>query len=188
LDLLADVSVVAVTLQTGAEGPPLEVDLEVAGAAADVVLRLLERGARIGDGVDERSLEAHDIGVSATHRVMNNAIRNALGRAAELVRVDTPERWQGLERKLMVAVHPLSGVASPTAFDLNTGRLCVMASRHRAGLVFVSRDHVGRTLESYIPAAEQAVGQPDVVGRGHAHHETFWDRLASRGQLLRLTA
>jgi hypothetical protein len=31
----------------------------------------------------------------------------------EKVMVDTPERWQGLERPLMILVHPLSGVSPP---------------------------------------------------------------------------
>jgi hypothetical protein len=188
LEMLGERSVAAVALPTDPEGPPFEVDPEVAGATADVVKRLLDRSAWVADGSDERSLEPGDIGVTSTHRVMNNEIRSALGRVGDLVRVDTPERWQGLERKVMVAVHPLSSVEAPTRFDLETGRLCVMASRHRAGLVLVSRDHVPGSLESFIPAAEQAVGRPDVVGRGHSDHLAFWDRIESAGQLFRLSA
>lgn len=45
----------------------------------------------------------------------------------------------------MIAVHPLSGVLRPSAFDLETGRLCVMASRHLAGMVVLGRDHLGLT-------------------------------------------
>ena len=37
-------------------------------------------------------------------------------------------------------VHPLSGVVTPSDFDLETGRLCVMASRHKAGLIVLTRD------------------------------------------------
>jgi hypothetical protein len=102
---------------------------------------------------------------------MNGVIESALGSLRGLVRVDTPERWQGLERKVMVVVHPLSGVVSPSGFDLGTGRLCVMASRHRAGLVVVSRDHI-----------------PDMVGRGHFDHLAFWERLESDGRVLPLSA
>ena len=74
----------------------------------------------------------------------------------------------------MIAVHPLSGVVRPSAFDLETGRLCVMASRHRSGLIVVSRDHVAETLDTHIPSAEQAVGRPDVSGRGHSQNLRFW--------------
>ena len=77
----------------------------------------------------------------------------------------------------MIVVHPLSGVTRPSAFDLETGRLCVMASRHRGGLIVVTRDHLADTLDGFIPSADQPIGRPDVVGRGHTQHITFWQRL-----------
>jgi hypothetical protein len=86
----------------------------------------------------------------------------------------------------MIALHPLSGVAEPSSFDLETGRLCVMASRHRCGLVIVTRDHVGAALEQFTPAADQAVGQPDANGRGHAQHVAFWKALQDRARLVSL--
>jgi hypothetical protein len=52
---------------------------------------------------------------------------------------NTVERWQDLKRKVMLVVHPRSGMVRPPAFDLETGRLCVMASRHKGGRVIVSR-------------------------------------------------
>jgi hypothetical protein len=177
-----------ITLTTDPEGPPFEVDPAVATVAAEVVKRLLERGAEVQDGERNGVLGPEDIGIAATHRVMNTAIQDALGPLRSWVRVDTPERWQGLEKRVMVVVHPLSGVAAPSAFDLETGRLCVMASRHRAGMVMVSRDHVPTTLEGYIPAADQALGRPDVVGRGHAAHLRFWERLSEARAILPLSA
>ena len=149
-------------------GPPLEEDVEVAEAAVAIAKRMLARGATVVSEAGSRPLTASDIGLTATHRVMNTRMTEALGALAGEVRVDTPERWQGLEREVIIAVHPLSGVVRPTAFDLSTGRLCVMASRHRTGLILVTRDHVPRTLEEYLPVADQAVGLPDEAGRGHA--------------------
>ncbi len=183
LERLGETSIAAITVRTDPEGPPFEVDEAVAGVAADLVSRLLDRGADVSDGLTEATIEPQDIGIAATHRVMNTAIADALGGLRSVVRVDTPERWQGLERKVMVAVHPLSGVGAPNGFDLSTGRLCVMASRHRAGLVVISRDHVSRTLDEYIPSAEQPLGRPDVVGRGHGDHLAFWERLTDGGAL-----
>jgi hypothetical protein len=188
LEMLGEGSVAALTLPTHPEGPPFEVDPAVAGVAAEVTCRLLDRGAEVADGLGTGPVSPEDIGITASHRVMNGVIESALGSLRGLVRVDTPERWQGLERKVMVVVHPLSGVVSPSGFDLGTGRLCVMASRHRAGLVVVSRDHIPRTLESYIPAAEQPIGRPDMVGRGHFDHLAFWERLESDGRVLPLSA
>jgi hypothetical protein len=125
------------------------------------------------------------VGIAATHRVVNTAIWQALPeRLRGEVVVDTPERWQGLQRKVMIVVHPLSGVMAPSAFDLETGRLCVMASRHRAGLIVVSRDHVRSTLETHIPAAEQPVGRPDVTGRGHQANLRFWEGMEEANRVV----
>jgi hypothetical protein len=187
IDRLGESSAAVATLPTRPGGPPLEYDREVADLAAKIVGRLLQRGALVADrdGGKAAELKPCDIGISATHRVMNSALHLSLpSKCRDMktgIRVDTPERWQGLERKVMVVVHPLSGVVRPSAFDLETGRLCVMASRHRAGMIVVSRDHVPQTLQWYFPAAEQAVGRPDVTGRGHWQNLRFWETLAERG-------
>ena len=98
--------------------------------------------------------------------------------------VDTPERWQGLERKIFVAVHPLSGVTRPSDFDLETGRLCVMASRHKVGLIIVGRSHIFDTLDEHLPSAQQALGRPDVAGRGHKQNLGFWQTLIESGRVV----
>ena len=173
-------SVVALTLPTQPEGPPLEDDAEIAELAAKVAARLLERRAEIVLGDQSGHLEADQVGLCATHRIMNAAMELRLpARLRKYVNVDTPERWQGLERHAMVIAHPLSGVTNPSDFDLETGRLCVMASRHKAGLVIVARDHITHTLDSHLPVAEQPVGRPDVSGRGHYQNTTFWSRLVT---------
>lgn len=189
LDLLAETSVAAITISTPEEGPPLELDEDIARLAAATAVRLLERGAEVvdDDTGEVRTLEPSDIGLAATHRVVNTAMHQALPsnlRGAAGVGVDTPERWQGLERKLMIVVHPLSGVTHPSAFDLETGRLCVMTSRHRAGLIVVGRDHIQSTLETHIPSADQAIGRPDVAGRGHAANLQFWETMAASGRVV----
>ena len=180
IDLLDGGSAVATTLTTPECGPPLERDDELAAAAAAIASRLLERATHVvdGEGKPARRLEPADIGISATHRIMNAALQAALpARIRSSLRVDTPERWQGLQCPVMIVVHPLSGVVHPSPFDLETGRLCVMASRHQAGMIVVTRDHVRETLETHIPSAEQAVGRPDIAGRGHHQHFAFWSTL-----------
>jgi hypothetical protein len=174
------------TIATPSHGPPIEVDPEIAAAAATVVGELLRWGTSVRLDGSERPLAPADIGVTSSHRVMNAAVTSALGARGNDVRVDTPERWQGLERPVMIAIHPLSGVINPSAFDLETGRLCVMASRHQAGLILLTRDHVARTLLNYVPSAGQAPGRPDVVGRGHDAHLTFWERLEQAGSIAAL--
>lgn len=183
---LADGRPLVLTVPTPLHGPPLEVDHEVAEAVAAVVAALLtpDSKVRLGAAADPaRPLVPADVGVSSSHRVMNAAIAKALAAWNGSIRVDTPERWQGLERPMMIVVHPLSGVVDPSAFDLETGRLCVMASRHQAGLVVLSRDHVGSTLADFVPGAGQAPGRPDVVGRGHHAHIRFWESLNDQGRV-----
>lgn len=184
LSLLTTGSVALLTLPTPAGGPPLEEDRELAALAVSVVRRLLDEGSSVTDEHGKAPLRPEDIGLSATHRVMNTRLLDDLGDLAGRVRVDTPERWQGLERKVMVVIHPLSGVTHPTPFDLSTGRLCVMASRHSVGLVLVSRDHVGASLEAFLPLAEQAVGLPDEAGRGRAQNLDVWRQLEKAGRVV----
>ncbi|MFO0609377.1 MAG: AAA family ATPase [Polyangiales bacterium] len=184
IELLAHGSLSLLTLPTPDDGAPAD-DRDLAATAADVVRRLLDRRAVATIDGAERRLTAADVGVVATHRATNARVAEALGSLAGAVRVDTPERWQGLEREVMVAVHPLSSATSPTGFDLATGRLCVMLSRHRAGLVVVSRDHVGETLAAHAPAADQAPGAEDANGRGHAQHTAAWRWFEANGRVAR---
>ncbi len=185
LGLLRDGRPVVVTIPTPDFGPPVEVDPEIAALVRRLVDDLLTSGATIRSGGDTRArVTPADIGVSSSHRVMNSALEAELADLGPDLRVDTPERWQGLERPLMIVVHPLAGVTDPSAFDIETGRLCVMTSRHQAGLVIVTRDHVGETLANFIPSAGQAPGRPDVVGRGHDAHIRFWEALESQGRVV----
>jgi AAA domain len=186
IDSLARASVAALTIPTPDEGPPMHSDAELARHAAALVQRLLSRDAHVRKDNKTQPLRPEDIGICSTHRVMNSELALTLPRSLRgRVIVDTPERWQGLERALMIFVHPLSGVVRPTSFDLETGRLCVMASRHTAGAVILARDHVTETLETCIPSATQPVGRPDVSGRGLFDNLSFWSSLRERGQVHR---
>lgn len=180
--LLGDHSTIIYTHPTGDEGVPMETDTELAQVAADIVSRLLELGCEVATSADDhdhpKMLTPSLIGIVSTHNLMNSAIEACLPKqfqGSDGVRVTTPERWQGLERPVMIAIHPLSGVRNPSAFDLETGRLCVMASRHQSACIFVTRDHVGHTLEAHLPQADQALGRGDTVGKGHAQHRSFWN-------------
>lgn len=162
-------------------GGVTQADKDVARAAAEAVVRLLDRSGQVTKsdrGVQAQRLGPASIGVAASHRVMVQEITAALPDAIRAdVKVDTAERWQGLERDVMVVVHPLSSMVNPGSFDLETGRLCVMASRHEVGLLVVGRDHIGETLAKVLPAAEQPIGRPDIVAAGLQRHREFWQHL-----------
>jgi hypothetical protein len=154
-----------------------------------MAVRILERQPECFHDGDCSPLKPSEIGLCATHHVMNAQmalVQQRYGRKLKGVAIDTPERWQGLERKVMVVVHPLSGVVNPSEFDLETGRLCVMASRHQIALVVVSRDHLRDTLAAHLPVAGQAVGRPDVAGRGHHQNSVFWNTLVEQDRVIQV--
>ncbi|MGW8765050.1 AAA domain-containing protein [Streptomyces sp. NPDC055815] len=162
-------------------------DPEAVGAIALVVRRLLDRG---GAAVSERSetpvpLTPDRIAVGTAHRDQAAAVRAAL---AELgvagVTVDTANRLQGREYDVTVVLHPLSGRPDATAFHLETGRLCVLASRHRHACIVVCRAGVAELLDEH-PSTDPvqlgvAVSFPDGWEANHAvlshleEHRVSW--------------
>ncbi|MDF2255386.1 AAA family ATPase [Streptomyces ferralitis] len=127
-------------------------DPEAVAALAQVVRRLLDRG---GVTVSERAedpvpLTADRIAVGTAHRDQAAAVRAALARLGVTgVAVDTANRLQGREFDVTVVLHPLSGRPDATAFHLETGRLCVLASRHRHACVVVCRAGVTGLLDEH---------------------------------------
>lgn len=137
-------------------------DPEAVRAVARVVRRLLDRGgATTGEAGPDAAgapapapLTAARIAVGTAHRDQAAAVRAAL---AELgvtgVAVDTANRLQGREFEVTVVLHPLSGRPDATAFHLETGRLCVLASRHRHACIVVCRAGVADLLDEH-PSTE----------------------------------
>ena len=130
-------------------------DAEAARACADLALRLLERGARTRcerhrDGTD---LTAERIAIGTAHRDQAAVIRGMLGPAGAGITVDTANRLQGREYDVTVVLHPLSGRRDASAFHLEAGRLCVLASRHRHACLVVARAGIPELLDAY-PSTE----------------------------------
>jgi hypothetical protein len=106
-------------------------DPMVAAAAANRVRELLEDGRLIEADGNTRQLNASDLAVITPHVDQATAIA---ARLADLpgVLIGTANQAQGLEREAVVVVHPLVGYRDAPPFALDTGRLCVALSRHRA--------------------------------------------------------
>ncbi|WP_269857776.1 AAA domain-containing protein [Streptomyces sp. RPT161] len=164
-------------------------DPEAVAAVAQVVRRLLDRG---GVTVSERAeepvpLTADRVAVGTAHRDQAAAVRAALARLGVTgVAVDTANRLQGREFDVTVVLHPLSGRPDATAFHLETGRLCVLASRHRHACVVVCRAGVAGLLDEH-PSMEPVqlgvtVKFPDGWEANHAvlarlsEHRVRWRR------------
>ncbi|MEU0052830.1 AAA family ATPase [Streptomyces sp. NPDC006309] len=139
-------------------------DPEAVRAVAAVVRRLLDRGGaavsepppspRPPTGSSATPLTADRVAVGTAHRDQAAAVRAALaGLGVQDVTVDTANRLQGREYDVTVVLHPLSGRPDATAFHLETGRLCVLASRHRHACIVVCRAGVSDLLDDY-PSTE----------------------------------
>ena len=150
-------------------------DPEAVAAVASVVRSLLTRG---GLAYGERSPEPSAltrarVAVGTAHRDQAAAVRAALAAAGfPEVTVDTANRLQGREFDVTVVLHPLSGRPDATSFHLESGRLCVLTSRHRHACVVVCRAGVARLLDEH-PSAEPVelgaeVAFPDGWEANHA--------------------
>jgi len=130
-------------------------DGEAADAAASLAARLLTRRAV---GTCERHpagrpLGPQNIAIGVAHRDQADQIRQALANSpaptAEMIRVDTANRLQGAEFDVTIVLHPLSGRSDATAFHLEAGRLCVLASRHRHACIIVARAGIADILDAH---------------------------------------
>ncbi|MFE9694861.1 AAA domain-containing protein [Micromonospora sp. NPDC005806] len=134
----------------------LRTDGEATAACADLALRVLRRGAV---AVSEQAaggtpVTADRIAIGAAHRDQAAAIRARLGAAGAGITVDTANRLQGREYDVTIVLHPLSGRRDATAFHLETGRLCVLTSRHRHACIVVARAGIPELLDAH-PSTER---------------------------------
>lgn len=130
-------------------------DSEAVQACAALAARLLQRGCVAYSEAHPGGMPAgaDRIAIGTAHRDQARAIRNALGPALAAVTVDTANRLQGREFDVTIVLHPLSGRVDATAFHLEAGRLCVLASRHRHACIVVARAGIPELLDAY-PSTE----------------------------------
>ncbi|WP_432984246.1 AAA domain-containing protein [Dactylosporangium sp. CA-233914] len=128
----------------------MRTDAEVAQACASLAIRLLERGAV---AVSEKSpagapVSADRIAIGTAHRDQAAAVRRFLSPDSTIT-VDTANRLQGREYDVTIVWHPLSGRRDATAFHLESGRLCVLTSRHRHACIAVARAGITELLDAH---------------------------------------
>jgi hypothetical protein len=156
-------------------------DPEAVRALAQVVRRLLDRGgATVSErGPDPSPLTADRIAVGTAHRDQAAAVRSALADLGVTeVTVDTANRLQGREFDVTVVLHPLSGRPDATAFHLETGRLCVLASRHRHACIVVCRAGVPDLLDDHPSTEPVQLGVTVKFPDGWEAHHAVLARLA----------
>ncbi|WP_424532215.1 AAA family ATPase [Sphaerisporangium viridialbum] len=126
-------------------------DAEAVQAVAVLAARLLQRAPVTLSERGERPVTPDRIAIGAAHRDQVAAIQ-AAGLPAG-VTVDTANRLQGREYDVTIVLHPLSGRRDATAFHLESGRLCVLTSRHRHACVVVARAGIPELLDAH-PSSE----------------------------------
>lgn len=177
-------SLVAVTIP-GNSPPHEEADLELARTMAQLANRLL---VRQGEWMGERVLTQADIGCIDPHVISGGAISYALRQLGHnLIRVDTVEKWQGLQMPISIVRHPLSSPAKPTGFDLQAGRWCVALSRHQIGSIIVARASVTDVIRDYVHTCDTvAAGARDTTWNGFQAHRMIWSELLDKGRVFAL--
>jgi hypothetical protein len=179
--IAAGQSLVALTLP-GRAPAHQEADLELATLMAHVADRVLMRQA---EWMGERSLHEGDVGCIDPHVVSGGAIADRLRqRGRDGIRVDTVERWQGLQLPISIVRHPLSLPEQPVAFDLEAGRWCVSLSRHQIGCIVVAREAVRGVIADYVHGCDTvAAGAEDATLSGFEAHRRIWTSLKSQGRV-----
>jgi hypothetical protein len=187
LDLLTGGATMVGLLLPASDGPVDNVDEDVSRLTADVVERLLKRGALLGAG---RPLLQENIGCIDPHVASGARTRAALrghGLSTDAVMVETPEIWQGLQLPLLLVKHPLSGKRRLDGFVLEPGRLGVALSRHLVACIIVGRDGVREALDSHDhDCSERPMSAEDSEWAGWRAHWSLWDRLEQLGRLVRV--
>lgn len=126
-------------------------DAEAVNACARLAARLLERGPVAHDEHGSHPVGPDRVAIGCAHKDQVAAIRAACAAAGvpDGVTVDTANRLQGREYDVTIVLHPLSGRRDATAFHLESGRLCVLTSRHRHACIVVARAGIPELLDAH---------------------------------------
>jgi hypothetical protein len=170
----------------------LRTDAEAVDACAELAARVLLRGAVAVSEQGPHDVTAGRIAIGVAHRDQAAAVRRALAARAAAYPVlngpdrdvtkvvaDTANRLQGREFDMTIMLHPLSGRRDATAFHLEAGRLCVLASRHRHACVVVARAGIPELLDAHPSAEPVHLGVPVKFPDGWEAHQSFMAHLAN---------
>ncbi|SLH40722.1 recombinase B [Mycobacteroides abscessus subsp. massiliense] len=121
-------------------------DLGLIDAVVARVRELLSRTTYVTSS-GARALSEQDVAVVVPHVNQAAAVRAMLADHPDVL-CGTANSLQGQERAAVVAVHPMAGRRSVEQFALDTGRLCVMLSRHRSHLSLLVDEQTDSVLNA----------------------------------------
>ena len=165
----------------------IRTDAEAVEACAALADRLVQREAAAVDRAAgyQRTVTPDRIAIGTAHRDQAAAVRAALARSDRASRgltevtVDTANRLQGREYDVTIVLHPLSGRRDATAFHLETGRLCVLLSRHRHACIVVGRAGIADLLDAHPHAEPVRLGVAVKFPDGWAAHQAVLAHLGA---------
>lgn len=159
----------------------LVADPDTAKVIVDLITRLSARTCKL---VCERhpmgaELVAERIAVGVSHNDQKAMIRAMLDHAGVTgVVVDTANKLQGLEFDFVVCWHPMAGLDEADEFHLESGRMCVMCTRHRHACVVVGRSGDRGLVEGLAPSTPAWPGSgADEMLRGWEVHRSVFSAL-----------
>ncbi|WP_414166373.1 AAA family ATPase [Streptoverticillium reticulum] len=152
------------------------IDAEAFHTALETAAGLLDRQttASCDNCPQGRVLRPRDLAIGVAHRSQAHHINALLARhwpRLHGVTVDTANRLQGREFSVTIVVHPLSGRWDASAFHLEAGRLCVLASRHRHACIVITRAGIAPLLDAHPSNDPVHLGVTSKMPDGwEAHH------------------
>jgi hypothetical protein len=158
----------------------LVADPDTAQVIVDLIGRLRARKCTLLCERNPKGIEllAGRIAIAVSHNDQKAMVRGLLDNAGmtEVV-VDTANKLQGLEFDFLVCWHPMAGLDEADEFHLESGRMCVMCTRHRHACVVVGRSGDRELIEGLAqttPAWPGAGADDDEVLRGwEVHRRVF---------------
>ena len=156
-------------------------DPETAQVIVDLVARLRARTPRL---ICERhpkgtDLVAGRIAIGVSHNDQKAMIGALLERAGlGGVVVDTANKLQGREFDFSICWHPMAGLNEADEFHLESGRMCVMCTRHRHACIVVGRAGDRELVEGLPPSTPAWPGaESDDILRGWEVHQSIFSAL-----------
>jgi hypothetical protein len=165
----------------------LVADPDTAELIKDILMRLHQRA-------DKLTCELHPLGtplmqsrvaVAVSHHQQLDLVRYLLDRnGLQQVVVNTANKLQGLEFDVLVCWHPLAGLMEADQFHVESGRLCVMCTRHRHACIVVGRQGDRDLVEGVPPSTPTypgaGSGTDDILRGWETHRNVFAELESSR--------
>jgi hypothetical protein len=156
-------------------------DAETAQVIVDLVARLRARTPQLICERDRKGtdLVASRMAIGVSHNDQKALLTAMLQRAGfgEVI-VDTANKLQGREFDFSICWHPMAGLDEADEFHLESGRMCVMCTRHRHACIVVGRAGDRELVEGLPPSTPAWPGaNSDHILQGWEVHQDVFSAL-----------